>query len=1520
MRIQRRYSRRAIAMLTSGAAIVALALVAVPGMVAANAAGVSQTFAYSSSPQTFTVPAGVTRLDVSLLGGEGGLGGADSTAPLQGGYRGSVSGTLSVTPGEVITIGVGQGGSAGASKLGSAPGGVGGSNPVTGYTGGTGGIAGDQGSSGGGGGGGAATVIQVGTRTVIAGGGGGGGGSGQFAPTAGQPGAADFTARTDVVSTGGQNGISTGAVCTAGIRCDGGASGAGGAGAIGGAPGAVAYGAGTSTEYFGYGGSPGANDASALTSPTAVYQYYAVDGANGSVTISYDQSAPGAPTGVSGAVADGATNLSWLAPLSSGGADITDYVVQYALAGASPSWQTFDDGTSAATSAQVTGLTNGTAYQFQVAAVNSFGQSAFSAASTAVTPSAVPGAPTLTSLTGSDSRISVAFTAATSDAAITSYEYQLDGGDWVSTGTSSPFSIGGLTNGTPYSLVLRAVNSVGAGAASGSLSATPVSTPSAPTITAIATGIGSASVSFSASSAGGSPITGYQYQLGSGSWISTGSSSSPFSITGLANGTSYTVALRAISATGSGASSGPSTFATPGAPSAPTISAISVGDGSLDVNFTAGNSGGLAISGYEYQLTSGGVWTAAPTSSSPLVLSGLANGTPYSVRLRAINAIGTGAASAAVSATPVTTPGPPALLAGSVAGGNQQLDASFTAPISDGGTPITGYEYSTDGGVTWRTRATGTTESPLVITTLSGDGTTTLVNGTTYSVEVRAVNAVGAGTSSGVAEGIARTSPDAPSLTTVDSLPKALRVDFASASNGGSPITSYQYRLNGGTWTNTGSMSTEFTIGALADGTSYAVEVRAVNAVGASSASSPLTATPASQPGRALVGSLTASDRSLSVSVSVTSTGGSPITAWEYTTDAGASWASLSDTSSPITISNLSSDSSKRLTNGVSYPIEVRAVNAVGTGAASDSTLGIPLTTPSAPTVTLTARNGGIGVNFVAGSSGGSNVTGVEYSIDDATWIPVGSLNTSFAIGSLTNGTLYSVRVRLVNGAGNGDASAAQSATPCTVPDAPTAVAVSPDGSVATVSWSAPAYDGGVAVTDYTATAWSAASGGTAVSSCSTNGETCTIGGLTNGTVYYVSVVATNPAGYGDASSPRVAVVPLAKPSAPAISSITPANTFLTVNFSAGSAGSSAITGYQYSLNSGAWVSVTTTASPLVISGLTNGVTYSVVLRAVNQSGPGASSTAVVGTPFGVPDVPDSALITATPGNGSTTVNWIAPDNNGSAISSYGVVVWSASFQGTQVTTCATALLTCTLSGLVNGTTYYVTVDATNAAGTTTRSTPRVAVTPGAPGSVAGLAGTASDGTVALWWAPGSSGVGPITDYTIWYAAVGSSSYTQFADGVSTGTSATVTGLSNGTAYRFLVYPINSFGVGQPSSASAAYTPLAAGTTPTLSTAVSADGGFSATITNPEIGTDYGAVSDYGAATVSGDTVTVVGLDDGQSATVTVTATHFGRRTTQASVDGSALLAGTLPVLGAPVRTSDGYTVEISNYSNGVAY
>jgi outer membrane protein OmpA-like peptidoglycan-associated protein len=91
------------------------------------------------------------------------------------------------------------------------------------------------------------------------------------------------------------------------------------------------------------------------------------------------------------------------------------------------------------------------------------------------------------------------------------------------------------------------------------------------------------------------------------------------------------------------------------APGAPTISAITAGNGQLSVAFTApGSDGGASITNYDYSIDDGANWVtpSTPSTTSPLVITGLTNATAYPVKIRARNSVGGGTASSSVSGTP----------------------------------------------------------------------------------------------------------------------------------------------------------------------------------------------------------------------------------------------------------------------------------------------------------------------------------------------------------------------------------------------------------------------------------------------------------------------------------------------------------------------------------------------------------------------------------------------------------------------------------------------------------------------------------------------------------------------------------------------------------------------------------------------------------------------------------------------------------------------------------------------------
>src|ERR1019366_4326322 len=355
----------------------------------------------------------------------------------------------------------------------------------------------------------------------------------------------------------------------------------------------------------------------------------------------------------------------------------------------------------------------------------------------------------------------------------------------------------------------------------------------------------------------------------------------------------------------------------------------------------------------------------------------------------------------------------------------------------------------------------------------------------------------------------------------------------------------------------------------------------------------------------------------------------------------------------------------------------VRAVNAAGASAPSTTTGVGPSTTPIAPTVVLVAQNQAVQVAFTVSDNGGSPISAMEYQLNSGPWVDAGTLSSPFVIGSLTNGTPYTINVRADNAIGAGSSSIWANTTPLTVPDPPTSVLAVSDTTSADVSWTPPVSTGGSVITTYVAGAFLTPSSPSPVSTCSTATTSCTIGSLANGVVYYVSVIAQNAAGAGVASTPVVAVTPLARPGAPTLNTLLPGDSFLTLAFTAGSAGSSSITGYQYQLNGGAWLPTSSTTSPLTITGVANGTSYAVALRAVSNAGVGAASSTLTATPFTFPDAPDPATTIANGVDSAIVVSWLVPNASGSPITSYTATAFNAPTAGAQVRTCTPAALTC---------------------------------------------------------------------------------------------------------------------------------------------------------------------------------------------------------------------------------------------------
>lgn len=153
---------------------------------------------------------------------------------------------------------------------------------------------------------------------------------------------------------------------------------------------------------------------------------------------------------------------------------------------------------------------------------------------------------------------------------------------------------------------------------------------------------------------------------------------------------------------------------------------------------------------------------AAPTTS--VTITKVANGTCALVASRGLDGEYAPAADKLVAfdfRSSAIAPTAPVIT--QVNSGNQSLTVLFQAPSRDGGTPITSYEYSTDGGATWASASPASTATNITITSLSSNVSTALTNGVTYSIQVRAVSGVPTGLASNTAQGV----PNAPSAPNI---------------------------------------------------------------------------------------------------------------------------------------------------------------------------------------------------------------------------------------------------------------------------------------------------------------------------------------------------------------------------------------------------------------------------------------------------------------------------------------------------------------------------------------------------------------------------------------------------------------------------------------------------------------------------------------------------------------------------------------------------------------------------------
>ena len=293
--------------------------------------------------------------------------------------------------------------------------------------------------------------------------------------------------------------------------------------------------------------------------------------------------------------------------------------------------------------------------------------------------------------------------------------------------TTTSTTDAGLAAYTTYYYTVAAVDTDGTASAQSSVaSATTYAVPVLATFTGTSASASQINLSWSASDTHGPGLSGFKlYRNGSiiGAFAAATTS---YSDTGLATGTSYNYSLSATDSGGDIVTVNTSASTYP----LPTLSGFSVtspSPTSMTLTWSGSDSGGPG--GLTYAVARGS--TTLGCTASPCTDTGLASGTQYTYTVTATDSVGD---QSSASASQFTLPAAPGTITVSSITTN-----SATASWTGASGAVTNYQYSLNGWFTWGSTGTGLSAS------LTG-----LASGTTYTVQVRAVNAGGTGPSSSV--------------------------------------------------------------------------------------------------------------------------------------------------------------------------------------------------------------------------------------------------------------------------------------------------------------------------------------------------------------------------------------------------------------------------------------------------------------------------------------------------------------------------------------------------------------------------------------------------------------------------------------------------------------------------------------------------------------------------------------------------------------------------------------------------
>ncbi len=1164
--------------------------------------------------------------------------------------------------------------------------------------------------------------------------------------------------------------------------------------------------------------------------------------------------------------------ITWTAPADLGGSEL----VRYEILGAGDATVTVD-GEGKETSGSVTGLIKGKDYSFTVRAVTLAGDGEESAAA-GLTTWNVPSQPTALTVdpTSNSGEIKAVWNEPEADngSAVTGYNVYLNGElhNKEALVTEKEYTISGLTNGTKYNLQIAAVNGAGEGEKCAAESATPRTTPGAPTVSNARTGDSSAVITITPpEDNGGNAISEYVlYANGVEKGRVSARRIENAVVPNLANGTEYSIQAAAVNAAGEGIKSEQTEEAKilVGLPLTPENIKAEPGN-NLDaiITYDEAENHGSPITEYRiYVEGEDAPRTTSKTTTAQVFGSEL--GGEIRVAVQAVNKVG---ASPISDYYPVTIGTPTTPEIEQIVPGNGYVTVAWS-PSQGNGVKIQGYSIYVD-----NVKYTGEIKDTDGQALSYVEGSPGLISpnvlavkipldngGQGHKIEVVCVNLAGESNKSDPVEVVAG-APFAPEKPTVTSSNGSLQVEWSAPSDNGSPITGYKLYLNGAEKTDLilGADARKAVLENLANGGLYSIQIAAVNANGVGGKSPAATGTPATlctAPTDISVSVLNDTEVKLSWKAPLNN-GGSSIKGYnvvvnnepaaesnirfdgttarisnlsraqsyvfgvaavngagqgvmaysdEITTyglpsapvqvtgepgnsSATVTWkAPQADGGTPVRGYNVYIDGSSRPANSellteMSYTkngisagdttvFQIAAVNDIGAGAKSEPVT-VEASTPSRPVISNVVMEGSsFRVEWRGAKPNGGVITGYRvYITGGGLELRKTTANTYYEVTDQTPGTVFKVQVEAMNSLGY---SSQKSEEVTVIVGAPSAPSLSLERGYEQIvaGWEAP-NDNGSSITGYQVYVNGEKYGE------ATNGTAMTITGLAGGEEYEVRVAALNKNGEGILSD-TLNAVPYSKPMTPGITSITAQDGSFYVSHTEAKGAGLAVSGYEI------WVDdvlkATTTELENSVTGVANGVSHKVQVRAFSQVTDGnnvygdfsAAETVMTGTP----EAPE--ITEAITGDRDITIRYTQPEGNGSPVIGYNIYV-----DGNKAATTKRneAILTALQDGssLVNGTAYLVSVEAMNERGYGKRSE-AVEVIPGRPAAPTITQAAGSDGSITVKWDEPDANGGTILMYRVYVNG-------QFMDEV-TLTSFTRSGLKNGTDYRVQVTAVGTQG------------------------------------------------------------------------------------------------------------------------------